>query len=66
MTGPMGNSEFCFPETFNIEGRGIRKGIGIRYLTSEVPLLSREYSPRKPTVRSFYPLFPSVLRFKGI
>ena len=31
------------------------KGKGTRYLTSEVPLLSREYSPRKPTVRSFYP-----------
>ena len=30
------------------------KGKGTRYLTSEVPLLSREYSPRKPTVRSFY------------
>ena len=28
---------------------------GTRYLTSEVPLLSREYFPRKPTVRSFYP-----------
>ena len=25
------------------------KGKGRRYLTSEVPLLSREYSPRKPT-----------------
>ena len=25
------------------------KGKGTRYLTSEVPLLSREYSPRKPT-----------------
>ena len=25
------------------------------YLTSEVPLLSREYSSGKPTVRSFYP-----------
>ena len=32
-----------------------RKGKGTRYLTSEVPLLSREYSPRKPTERSFYP-----------
>ena len=31
------------------------KGKGTRYLTSEVPLLSREYSPRKPTERSFYP-----------
>ena len=31
------------------------KGKGTRYLTWEVPLLSREYSPRKPTVRSFYP-----------
>ena len=31
------------------------KGKGTPYLTSEVPLLSREYSPRKPTVRSFYP-----------
>ena len=31
------------------------KGKGTRYLTSEVPLLSREYSPRKQTVRSFYP-----------
>ena len=31
------------------------KGKGTRYLTSEVPLLSREYPPRKPTVRSFYP-----------
>ena len=31
------------------------KGKGTHYLTSEVPLLSREYSPRKPTVRSFYP-----------
>ena len=30
-------------------------GKGTPYLTSEVPLLSREYSPRKPTVRSFYP-----------
>ena len=42
-----------------------REGKGTRYLTSEVPLLSREYSPRKPTVRSFYPpLFHkcSVLR----
>ena len=26
-----------------------RKGKGIPYLISEVPLLSREYSPRKPT-----------------
>ena len=26
-----------------------RKGKGTPYLTSEVPLLSREYSPRKPT-----------------
>ena len=33
----------------------MEKGKGTRYLTSEVPLLSREYSPRKPTVRSFYP-----------
>ena len=33
----------------------IGKGKGTRYLTSEVPLLSREYSPRKPTVRPFYP-----------
>ena len=31
------------------------KGKGTPYLTLEVPLLSREYSPRKPTVRSFYP-----------
>ena len=31
------------------------KGQGTRYLTLEVPLLSREYSPRKPTVCSFYP-----------
>ena len=45
-------------------GKG--KGKGTRYLTSEVPLLSREYSPRKPMVHSFLPpLFPSVLRFKG-
>ena len=28
---------------------------GTPYLTSEVPLLCKEYSPRKPTVRSFYP-----------
>ena len=28
---------------------------GTPYLTSEVPLLSGEYSPRKPTVRSFPP-----------
>ena len=35
------------------EGKG--KGKGTRYLTLEVPLLSREYSPRKQTVRSFYP-----------
>ena len=34
---------------------GVGKGKGTRYLTSEVLLLSREYSPRKPTVRSFYP-----------
>ena len=45
---------------------GNGKGKGTPYLTSEVPLLSREYSPRKPTVRSFYPPLPSVLRFKGI
>ena len=44
----------------------VYKGKGTPYLTSEVPLLSREYSPKKPTVRSFYPLFPSVLRFKSI
>ena len=31
------------------------KGKGTPYLTSEVPLLSGEYSPRKPTVHSFYP-----------
>ena len=30
-----------------------RKGKGTPYLTSDVPLLSREYSPRKLTVRSF-------------
>ena len=47
------------------------KGKGTRYLTSEVPLLSREYSPRKPTVRSFYPPPPPpplsiMLRVKGI
>ena len=30
------------------------KGKGKRYLTSDVPLLSREYSPRKATVRSVY------------
>ena len=29
-------------------GKG--KGKGTRYLTSEVPLLSTAYSPRKPTV----------------
>ena len=31
------------------------KGKGTPYLTSEVSLLSGEYSPRKPTVLSFYP-----------
>ena len=31
------------------------KGKGAPYLTLEVPLLSGEYSPREPTVRSFYP-----------
>ena len=49
------------------EGRG--KGYGTLYLTSEVALLSREYSPRKPMMRSFYrptPLYASVLRFKGM
>ena len=35
--------------------RWLGKGKGTRYLTSEVPLLSREHSARKPTVRSFYP-----------
>ena len=39
----------------NATAWGKGKGKGTRYLTSEVPLLSREYSPRKPTVRSFYP-----------
>ena len=38
-----------------IVGEGKDKGKGTPYLTLEVPLLSREYSPRKPTVRSFYP-----------
>ena len=33
----------------------VKLGKGTPYLMSEVPLLSREYSPRKPTVRSFYP-----------
>ena len=49
------------------EKGSIVKGKGTPYLTWEVPLLSREYSPRKPTVRCTpFPLFPSVLCFKGI
>ena len=40
-------------DQLEVNGKG--KGTRHSYLTSEVPLLSREYSPRKPTVRSFYP-----------
>ena len=49
--------DFAFGEMLRSakEGKGKGKGKGTPYLTSEVPLLSREYSPRKPTVRSFYP-----------
>ena len=45
--------DFAFGEMLRSAKAG--KGKGTPYLTSEVPLLSREYSPRKPTVRSFYP-----------
>ena len=33
-------------------------GKGTPYLTSVIPLPSRGYSPRKPTVRSFYTPLP--------
>ena len=48
-----GNGKRCWGESGFSWSEG--KGKGTRYLTSEVPLLSREYSPRKPTVCSFYP-----------
>ena len=44
-----------------------KKGKGTPYLTSEVPLLSREYSPQEADgALILLPSFPSVLRFKGI
>ena len=45
---------------------GLGKGKGTAYFMAEVPLLSRKYSPRKPTAAHFTPLFPSELHFKGI
>ena len=41
------------------------KGKGTPYLTSVIPLPSRGYSPRKPTVRSFYPPLSISAPFKG-
>ena len=41
------------------------KGESTPYLTSEVSFPSSGSSPRKPTVPSSSPLFPSVLCFKG-